>query len=31
VAARGPGEGFEDLYEDDGVLVAGFTNLVLTF
>jgi hypothetical protein len=31
VAALVPGEGFRDLYEDGGVLVAGFTNLVLTF
>jgi hypothetical protein len=31
VAAFLPGKGFADVYEDDGTLYAGFTNLVLTF
>lgn len=31
IAALLPGDGFVDIYEDDGALVAGFANLILTF
>lgn len=31
VAALLPGDGFRDIYEEDGALFAGFVNLILTF